>query len=231
MTPRIAGQTHWFAEHGLFDGLFLMKDEESGTFWDHLTGSAVYGPLVGESLEVDAGLVQTTAGQLLRNDPNALITLSNEAIRTDDQVKVDGLLAGIRSRLGGMFQSTVETHDERRPQMDLGIGGWTEDDARYYPMDVVRSEGRAVVDSFADERIVVFIDPVSFVLTAFRTNAESAEWSGDVLRLSDGSYIESGILIDGSGERIADARPLQVFTRWYGFSLTFPHTGIYGQGE
>jgi len=230
MTPSIDDGTHWFAEHGLYDGLFLMKDEESGTFWDHLTGRAVYGPLVGETLAVDAGLMQTTVAQVLRASPDALITLSDEAIRTDDQVKVEGLLAGIGRRLGGMFQSTVEEEDDRRPTMDLGIGLWTSEDARYYPLDVVRAEGRALVDSFGDERIVVLIDPESFVLTAFRTNADSAEWDDDVLRLSDGSYIEGGIMHDAAGERVTDARPLQVFTRWYGFSLTFPHTDIYGEG-
>ena len=26
-------------------------------------------------------------------------------------------------------------------------------------------------------------------------------------------------------------RPLQIFTRWYGFSLTFPDTEIYGGGR
>ena len=40
MTPSIDGKTHAFAEHGLYDGLFLMMDEETGTFWDHLTGEA-----------------------------------------------------------------------------------------------------------------------------------------------------------------------------------------------
>ena len=44
MAPSIDGVTHTFAEHGLYDGLFLMRDEETGTFWDHLTGEAVYGP-------------------------------------------------------------------------------------------------------------------------------------------------------------------------------------------
>ena len=114
MTPRVGDDIHWFAEHGLYDGLFLMKDEETGTFWDHMTGKAVYGPLAGESLAVEAGLVQTTVEQVLRTTPDALITLSDRAIRTDDQMKVGGLVAGIGRRLGGMFQSTVKAEDDRR---------------------------------------------------------------------------------------------------------------------
>jgi hypothetical protein len=49
-----------------------------------------------------------------------------------------------------------------------------------------------------------------------------------VLRFSDGTYIEGGVFHDASGERAQIERPLQIFTRWYGFSLTFPQTEIFG---
>jgi hypothetical protein len=97
MAPRIGSEVHWFAEHGLYDGLFLMKDEETGTYWDHMTGRAVYGPLVGESLDV-SNLRQTTVEQVLAAAPDALITLSDRGIRSNDDLKVEGLLAGIRGR-------------------------------------------------------------------------------------------------------------------------------------
>jgi len=228
MTPRVGDDIHWFAEHGLFDGLFLMKDDETDTYWDHLTGEAVYGPLVGEKLEVEP-LLQTTAERALQQDPGALISISNQAIRSDDQMKVEGLFAGIRGRLNGMFASTVEKEDGRRPTMDLGMGLWTDSEARYYPMDVLRAEGRALVDTFAGRDVLIYIDPQNFVPVALGVEGGSPEWDGDVLRLSDGTYIEDGVLYDTRGERVEPTRPLQVFTRWYGFSLTFPETEIYGE--
>lgn len=230
MTPRVGADVHWFAEQGLYDGLFLMKDEETGTFWDHMTGRAVYGPLVGETLAVDAGLIQSTVGQVLDTSPDAMVTLSDQAIRTDDDMKVDGLIAGIRGRLNRMFQSTVGQDDTRRPQMDLGIGIWADQDARYYPLDVVRSSGRFVVDDFAGQGVVILIDPDNFVLTAFHTDADAAEWDGEALRLSDGTSVQGGVMRDADGNPLQGRRPLQVFTRWYGFSLTFPGTEIYGEG-
>lgn len=229
MTPRVDGDVHWFAEQGLFDGLFLMRDEESGTYWDHMTGDAVYGPMVGSSLEVQP-LVMTTAEQALEMAPDARITLSDQAIRRDSDMKVEGLLAGIRGRLNAFFQGTVAAEDDRRPTMDLGLGLWTDRDATYYPMDRVREEGRAIVDSFNGENVLVFIDPKTFVLSAFIVGGADPEWDGDVLRLSDGSFVENGVLHDDAGDAIDGARPLQVFTRWYGFSLTFPETEIWGEG-
>ncbi|NNF13092.1 MAG: DUF3179 domain-containing protein [Gemmatimonadetes bacterium] len=228
MTPRVDGEVHWFAEQGLFDGLFLMRDEESGTFWDHMTGDAVYGPMVGSSLDVQP-LVMTTAEQALKVAPDARVTLSDQAIRRDSDMKVVGLLAGIRGRLNAFFQGTVAEEDDRRPTMDLGLGLWTDENATYYPMDRVREEGRALVDTFNGENVLVFIDPKTFVLSAFIVSGGDPAWDGDVLRLSDASYVENGVLHDPSGNTVEGARPLQVFTRWYGFSLTFPETEVWGE--
>ena len=77
MAPRVDGEVYRFAEHGLYNGLFLMRDEESGTYWDHLTGEAVYGPLVGTTLEV-SNLMQTTVAQVLGREPRALVALSDQ---------------------------------------------------------------------------------------------------------------------------------------------------------
>ena len=40
---------------------------------------------------------------------------------------------------------------------------------------------------------------------------------------------ENGLLFNADGDQIETEAPLQVFTRWYGFSLTFPSTEIYGE--
>ena len=226
MTPRIAGTTHWFAEQGLYDGLFLMRDEETGTYWDHMTGEAVYGPLVGERLEVAPVLLSTVA-QVLKTWPEARVTLSDRRLWDDDALKVEGLLAGIRGRLNAFFQSTVGSEDTRREQMDLGLGLWTDTEARYYPLDVLRAEGRAIVDRMGGRRILVYIDPSTFVPSALLVEGRDPRWDGDVLRLSDGTYIRDGLAFRSDGSRADAQRPLQVFTRWYGFSLTFPETGVY----
>ena len=43
--------------------------------------------------------------------------------------------------------------------------------------------------------------------------------------------IRQGVTYGSEGERVVAERPLQVFTRWYGFALTFPHTEIYEAPE
>jgi len=229
MAPRIESTVHHFSEHGLYDGLFLMRDEESGTFWDHMTGEAVYGSLVGTRLPVSE-LRQTTVRQILAEDRDALVALSNQAIRTNDDLKLDGLLGSVRVRLNRFFSGTIEEEDGRRPTMDLGLGLWGTGEPIYYPYETIVDGGEnAVIDEFGGRRVLVYLDPTSLTLAAFFTEAGGFSWDGEVLRLDDGTYVEEGVLKSPGGERLDGRRPLQVFTRWYGFSLTFPDVPIYGE--
>ena len=227
MAPRIDGDVHLFAEHGLYNGLFLLRDEESGTFWDHMTGEAVYGPMVGSALEV-SNLRQTTVAQVLGQDSGALVALSDQTLRSDERVSLPNLILRMGQRLNDLFSSTVRQEDARRPTMDLGMGIWDGEKARYYPYDRVTAKGNVVVDKLSGRKLVVYLDPSAYALAAVYIDTDGTTWEEKVLRFSDGSYIEGGVFHNASGEREQIDRPHQVFTRWYGFALTFPETEIYG---
>ena len=228
MTPSVDGQVHWFQEQGLYDGLFLMRDDESGTFWDHMTGEAVYGPLTGRQLAV-TNIFQTTVGQVLDQNPSVRVALSDRILWEERQLTLRGLVSSMGNRLSRMFQSTVEAEDDRRPTMDLGMGLWEGEQSRYYPYETVVESGNAVLDGFAGRPVVVFLDPSAYSLSAFFVESETFEWDGDILRFGDGTYVENGRMLGADGLPLDAPRPLQIFTRWYGFSLTFPGTEIYGE--
>ena len=230
MAPSIDGAVHTFAEHGLYDGLFLLRDEETGTYWDHLTGEAVYGPRVGTVLEIES-LLHSRVDQVLANHPDALIALSDRSLRTDQDMAPVGLLAGLGMRLSKMFRSTVDEEVTRLATADIGLGLWQGEEARYYSYVRVLEEDKAVLDTFQGRRMLVYLDPSSYVLSSFQVDADRLWWDGDVLRLSNDQYVEGSILYEPDGTRADAARPLQVFTRWYGFALTFPGAGIYGEAK
>jgi hypothetical protein len=230
MTPRIDGAVHHFAEHGLYDGLFLMRDEETGTYWDHLKGEALYGSKVGAVLPI-GNLLPSRAGQALSNNPDALVALSDRTLRTDEEMGLGSLLSRVGKQLSRVFRTTVDEEDDRLPTMDLGMGIWHGEEARYYSYERVMSADRAVLDTFQGRPTLVFYDPSSYVLSAFYVDADRVWWEDDILRLSNGQYVDGSILYDPDGNRAESARPLQIFTRWYGFALTFPHAEIYGDGQ
>jgi hypothetical protein len=187
----------------------------------------VYGPLVGSGLEVSA-LMQTTVAQVLGQDSEALVALSDRVFYTDEQMSLAGLLGSIRGGLSQLFSSTVKEEDDRRPTMDLGMGIWDGEEARYYPYELILANGNAVLDNLAGRQVVVYLDPSAYALSAAYIDTDGITWEEKVLRFSDGSYIDGGVFHDPSGERAQIERPRQVFTRWYGFALTFPETEIYG---
>ena len=46
--------------------------------------------------------------------------------------------------------------------------------------------------------------------------------------LDNGAVVRLGVLLDRGGKRVAMERPQQIFTRWYGFALTFPGSEVFG---
>jgi len=208
-----------------------------------MTGEAMYGPLAGKRLEL-FNVLHSTAGQVLAQDPATLIAIS-EHPRVALSEPLGG--AGVRSLgrragtwlsrltnlgergLGGQFLGTIREEDDRRPTMELGIGIWNGPKARYYAMPTVEEQDRAILDTFEGRSVLVYYDPTSYALVAHYTTADGVWWEDDVLRLSTGDKIENGLLFNSDGAQIETEAPLQVFTRWYGFSLTFPETEVYGE--
>ncbi len=223
------GEVRRFYEKGLYNGLFLMYDDESGSWWNHMTGEAVYGPEAGKRLPL-WNLVHTTVGQALQADPQTRVALSDHQRARGPQSTL-GEILGRYTRLPEIFPQTLGGEDGRRPRMDLGIGLWSGADARYYAVETLRAEGGAVLDTFAGRAVLVYNDPSAYAPMAQYTDADRVWWDGEIVRMSDGRYIEEGVTHAADGSRVEVDRPLQVFTRWYGFSLTFPETELYGEGR
>lgn len=232
LIPRVDGEVDQFTEKGLYDGLFLMADAKTNSYWNHMTGEAVYGPLAGTRLELE-NLLHTTVEQALAEDPETIVAISSHpgAIMRYSQA---GTLASLLARIIDVpefFPQTIAREDDRLERMDIGIGIWGDTGlARYYSKVTVDDNQRFVFDSFEGRGTLVYYDPTAHALQALYTDAEGARWDGAILRLSNGQRIEKGVLFEADGSRAEVERPLQVFTRWYGFSLTFPDTEIFEGG-
>lgn len=221
MTPVIDGKVHHFEELGLYDGLVLLGDKETKSYWHHITGESLYGPLAGKKIPVQ-NIFHTTVEQALENYPDIHVAISDARMRENVSV-----LGRLRRGLGRMFRNTMGMPDTRRDDMDIGLGIWAEDKAKYYPYDEVRASGNVVFDTFEGRRMIVFYAPDALALLAIHTDATSATWEGDELHLNTGQVVRHGILYEPDGSRSETDRPLQVFTRWYGFYLTWAETEVY----
>ena len=77
MAPAINGTMHHFNYVGLYDGLAVIQDSETRTLWNHITGEALYGPLVGRTLGNMSNLLQMTVSQALEVDPATQAAISD----------------------------------------------------------------------------------------------------------------------------------------------------------
>ncbi|MFD1409200.1 DUF3179 domain-containing (seleno)protein [Kroppenstedtia eburnea] len=69
MVPLIDGEEHHFFCVGVYNGLAVLMDRETRSYWNHITGECVHGPLKGEKMEMLL-LGQMTAGQALDQWPD-----------------------------------------------------------------------------------------------------------------------------------------------------------------
>jgi hypothetical protein len=227
-----------------------MQDAETKTLWNHITGEAVYGPLAGRSIGPLSNLLHMTVSQALRMDRATRVAISDQAYVAGGRrlgtasrgAAVGGRGGGgrggggLRARLDNpdatmadRFAATLGTEDPRRPRMDLGLGVWTGKTTRYYPVAAIRARGEVLVDRIDGRNVLVYIERESGMPAAIFVTAATAKRDGAGVALSDGSRVDAGVLLDRRGEAQPAERPQQMFTRWYGFALTFPGSEVFGQ--
>jgi hypothetical protein len=238
LAPKVRGAATHFATAGVYDGLMVMQDSATGTIWNHVTGEALYGPAVGTTLGSPGNVLHATVKQLVVSAPDARIAISDRVyfaagkrLGTVEGISLLGRKHGrpdARTPLTDVFVATLGAEDARRPRMDLGLGIWWDGGSRYYSRDLIRQHGNALIDRVNGRPLLVYIDPDTSIPAAIFVNSTRAVIDGTRIRLDDGT-VRDGALLDHRGRRIAAERPQQVFTRWYGFALTFPETSVYAR--
>jgi hypothetical protein len=233
---------HHFTNAGLYDGLFTLYDAETHTLWNHITGEAEYGPLVGRTLGPPGNQLQMNVKQALEQDPKTEIAISDRVYFAGGK-QFGTAAGGLGPRGGGQgaggpnpdavmadrFRGTLGKEDQRRPRMELGLGVWTATTRRYYPVARIREHGGALLDQLDGRPVLIYIDSESNTPAAFFVQSASARMQGGDVLLDNGFIVRTSVLLDRAGKRLAMERPQQIFTRWYGFALTFPGSEVFGE--
>ena len=191
----------------MINGLALMWDYETGTYWDHVTGEAVHGPLKGERLNVWGIEVTTVAAALAEYDAPELHRSSNAPFRARLMAALTGsdmnMVHRGGDRLGRLmtllgFRRTMPEVDDRLPEMTQGLGIFEGEQGVFYPMDRIPAAG--IRDSWQGEPIVIRKGKINGIPYAVYAEDESK-------------------------------RPMQLLMRWYGFCLTFSDTRVFSLEE
>ena len=175
-----------------------MRDEETGSVWDHITGECFQGPLAGEWLDfwhvsltnVAAELTSHPETILLKSDYRSLKSLVMKLVSKRLGYNRKGTILALRFR-----KSMHKAIDPRLPEGEQGLGlvDGTEQ-GKFYPVKMI-PKGGEVIDEWLGHKVRInrnALDGVPFA-----------------------TWLETG------------EEPMQLLSRWYGFSFTYPDCEIY----
>ncbi|MDX2141389.1 MAG: DUF3179 domain-containing (seleno)protein [Chloroflexota bacterium] len=217
-----------FSARGVYDAMILLGDDETNSYWDHLSGLCVYGPSSGKQLKRLSNLLHSTAQRALVSHPGIQVALSVlSAEQQTEALDDDAWRQEAQPEWSARMLSTLAHDDHRLPRLDIGLGVWAGRTSRYYPISHLHGANNIIIDNLNGRNLLVYIDPVSITPDAFYTNATTAEFRRTLIVLDNGDIVRDGAVFTHDGVQKPVERPLQLFSRWYAFAVRFPGCEIY----
>lgn len=225
--PMLDGQRLTFHRRGSYDGLLLIWDKETNTYWQHVLGVGLHGPNAGRQLETITVTRQRRAAELV-DHPDVRLLVSP---LTPLQVKLARAMERMRAQPetveDGIF-AQVRAEDNRLPRFELGLGVWNDQRSLYVPLTTLHKANNALILPFDGRRLLVYQPPVAMAPSAAYVDdgVSVGYWDGDTLRLRGGLALDHDGWVLASGEHRPFEAPSQLLMRWFGFALTFPRPEI-----
>ena len=133
----------------------LLTDDETGSYWNHMTGACVHGPMRGAQLPV-WGIEHTTVRRALARWPG--LTLASGPTGGLWQRMASGFLnlmgrrrLKARGFLPPGFRSTMGTADPRLPEFTQGLGVISAGSVRFYAFERI---AEPVVETWLGGRVL-----------------------------------------------------------------------------
>ncbi|MCH4886870.1 DUF3179 domain-containing protein [Acidaminobacter sp. JC074] len=194
MTPIVDGKHLTFEAGGLYDGLVVLRDLETKSYWNHITGECIMGKYEGRTLETD-NLFHYMLDMAIETHPNLQIAISQIPFPFSIFAKVsDKLLRGNKGLIPPHFRKSMAAKDGRLNEHDIGLGVVVNKQAKFYEVNTIITAGE-IHDNLGGEDLIIQFDDISRTPRCFYKNSKNM--------------------------------PLQLYTRWYGFSYTYKGCLIY----
>jgi hypothetical protein len=213
----IGRQVLTFHLAGINNQNFLMRDEETGSFWQQVSGKAVSGPMKGQQLELVRS-DELTFAQWRKEIPNGAVLqpvaeFEKQYESKDWDVKMQKVRTVVDTKATGI--------EPRRLMLGIELEGT----ARAFPLDTVLQQ-KLVQDRVGSATIFLVVGPDGKSIRAFRAPMDT-----EFFRKDDGSLLDqSGNAWDFRGcttdNRCLD--PIYILRDyWFDWQLYHPATTVY----
>lgn len=162
----MGGRTLHFRLAGINNQNFIMSDEETGTWWQQVTGCAILGPLTGECLEA-APWDEVTFAVWKQEHPQTQVLLPDEAVKKSYATEEwEEKIAGYPT------VTPIDPDDELNPR-DLIVGVVVGSAAKAYPWAALVAQN-PITDSVGDTPLLLLLHSDGKSMRCFDRRVEDA---------------------------------------------------------
>jgi hypothetical protein len=219
---------------GINNQNFIMRDEETGSWWQQVSGECVLGPLKGKRLKLfdhdeltfAAWKREGASGRVLR--PDAKVQASNKYARADWEERMQ------RTPVA----TTLADPNASLPARTLVVGVEAGGAAKAYPVEALAKQN-PVVDTIGTAPVLVLLGEDGKSVRVFdrRLEGKPLEFflkpgTRELLDTETGSAWDfTGAATSGplAGRRLARVQPVKDY--WFDWKQYHPETGVYLLGE
>jgi hypothetical protein len=224
----VDGRVPRFRLAGINNQNFIMADEETGSWWQQITGKAIFGPLAGKGLE------------LVFHDELTFRTLRQEqrearVLRPEPHIAQADKYAGAdwEARVGRYPVAHAPAAIDGLPPRTLVVGVEVSGLSRAYLLDRLR-QSRVILDQLGATPVAVWLGPDDRSVRVFDRTVEGqalelvADEGGRLRDLSSGSvWSFSGEAIEGplAGKQMQKIYSLVEY--WFDWKTYHPDTTLH----
>ncbi len=180
-TREIEGRVLTFHLAGINNQNFLMRDDQTGTYWQQISGRAISGPLKNKQLRL-VHSDELTFAQWRAEQPGGVVLAPVKAYVSDYEAK-DWEKQMSKARTVIAFPST------KIPPRELMLGIEIAGAARAFALKTVINE-KLVQDRVGETSVLLAVGPDNTSVRAFINRAPSGK-PADFYRQNDGTLLDS----------------------------------------
>ena len=207
-----------------------MRDDETGTWWQQISGKAIQGPLKGEQL-VNVDMDEVSFAVWKNENPNGRV------LRPDGDAGHEES-ADWEKQVGRMRVTTSAALDSRLEPRTLVVGAVVGQRAKAYPFDAVAKQS-PILDILGDRNIVLFLANDRESVRGFDREVDGRvleffvkPGSGEIVDAETGSAWDfSGRAVSGelAGKQLAKIWTIKDY--WFDWKTYHPDTQLYTLGQ
>lgn len=210
-----------------------MRDEETGSWWQQVSGEAIQGKLKGQKLE-NVAMDELTFAVWKRENPNGRVLRPDAKILSEQKYESadwENEVAKMPVRIGEKLDATL-------PARTLIVGVSINNRAKAYPFSVVQKQ-KLILDSVGTVGIIVLLNEDGKSVRAFERAVDGRVLeffvkpdSSEIVDAETGSVWDfSGTATSGelAGKRLKSVAVLKDY--WFDWKIYNPETQLYTLGS